>query len=173
MSILRNISIALTLVLGAASAQAQTWSTVKVADSVTVQMPGTPVVTDRGGQKGSELKLADSTAFSYMLIDFSQFGLDEDMLQGMVDSDQFTEQYRTGITSQGGEIVSEKTGKVKDTYTWYEYEIKTAKDGKETFSTIRTVFYKAWGIALVYRGGLKGKDAAVMNKYFDSIKIGG
>lgn len=169
---MKSIVLILSLTLISAAASAQTWATTKIKDSVTVQMPGTPVEQTRSGQVGSSVKLADSTEYSFTVINFEDFGLTEETLGQFLETDEFAEQYKTGITSQGGEVVSEKNGKVQDKYPYFEYELKTDKDGKSVTSHMRSVFYKAYGIILVYRPGQKGEDAVQMNKYFDSIRIG-
>lgn len=167
----KSLAVILAFSLISATASAQTWVANKIMDSVTVKMPGTAVETAKGGQVGHELVLADSTKFSFLTINFEDFGLNEDALAQMLDTDEFAEQYKSGISSQG-EILSEKKGKLNDKYTWFEYELKVEEHGKPVTAFIRTTFYKAIGIATVYTPGLKGADAATKDKYFDSLSIG-
>ncbi|RYY53853.1 MAG: hypothetical protein EOO09_16475 [Chitinophagaceae bacterium] len=150
---------------------AQEWTVNKIMDSVTVLMPGTAKQTEKNGQVGHELRLNDSTKYSFLYINFEDFGLNEEALGQMVDTDEFAEQYKMGI-SQQGEIVSEKKGKLDDKYTYFEYEMKIDENGVKKTGFIRTTFYKAYGIATVYSPGQKGTDAANRDKYFNSLKIG-
>ena len=168
---IKSLAVILVFSLISVAASAQTWVTNKIMDSVAVKMPGTAVQTEKGGQVGHELVLSDSTKFSYLTIDFEAFGLNEDALAQMLDTDEFSEQYKSGIASQG-EVISEKKGKLNDKYTWFEYELKVEENGKPVTAFIRTTFYKAVGVATVYTPGLKGPDAATKDKYFDSLTIG-
>lgn len=168
---IKSLLVILGFTLISATASAQDWVVSKVIDSVTVKMPGTPTQTDKGGQVGHELILNDSTKYSYLTINFEDFGLDANALAQMLDTDEFAEQYKSGIAAQG-EIMSEKKGTVDNKYPYFEYELKVEDKGKPVTAFIRTTFYKAIGIAQVYTPGLKGTDAALKTKYFDSLSIG-
>ena len=168
----RSLPVILLLSVISVAASAQNWTATKIIDSVTVLMPGTPTSSVKQGQEGHQLVMNDSTKLTFLTINFEDFGLTEDALAAMLDTDEFSEQYKSGIASQG-EVVSEKKGKLNDKYTWYEYEMKTTDDkGKSVTTYIRTTFYKAYGIATVYTPGLKGLDAAIKDKYFGSLVFG-
>jgi len=167
----KSLLLILMLSVISVGVSAQEWTATKIIDSVTVRMPGKPVETSKGGQTGHQLVLPDSTKLSFLTINFEDFGLNEDALTQMLDSDEFAEQYKQGISSQG-EIISEKKGKVDDKYTYFEYELKVDDNGKQSTTFLRTTFYKAYGVATVYTPGLKGTDAALRDKYFNSLVIG-
>lgn len=171
MTKLKSLVLILAVSFISVAVNAQEWKVNKIMDSVTIKMPGTAVETSKGGQTGHELALPDSTKFSFLTINFEDFGLNEDALTQMLDTDEFAEQYKSGISSQG-EVISEKKGVLANKYPYFEYEVKVEEHGKSVTSFLRTTFYKSIGIATVYTPGLKGTDTATRDKYFDSMVIG-
>lgn len=153
---------------------AEDWKKVNVMDKVTVEMPVDPVDVNTNGapQKVKKCTVAtDSTEMATILLDFTAFGMTEEQLEGMKDTEEFKEQLKMGMTQSGGEILSESEGKYKDKYFYYQFEIKAVKDGKPIVSTSRMVFYKAYAVTLQYKAGKNGENKELRDKYFNSLAI--
>ena len=79
------------------------WKKVSVMDKVTVEMPLEPeeVNTNGGPQKVKRCFASDSTEITRVLLDFTTFGMTEEAIEGMKDTEEFKEQLKMGMT-QGG-----------------------------------------------------------------------
>lgn len=163
----------IALVSSAFTIITEDWKKVSVMDKVTVEMPVEPVEvnTNGGPQKVKRCTVADSTEMATILLDFTAFGMTEEQIEGLKDTEDFKEQLKMGMTQSGGEILSESEGKYKDKYLYYQFEIKTVKDGKTSVSTNRMVFYKAYAITLGYKAGKNGENKELRDKYFNSLAI--
>lgn len=153
----------------------QNWSTIALTEKVTISMPGTPKVEDRGGRKTNVSKLADSSSFLCLAIDFSAMGLSEEVLASMAPTEEFKEQFKTGLlqSTPNANIISDKIITVLEKYTAYDFEIETEEKGKKTKRFSRVVFYKSFAITINYSAGLNGPNVADKDKYFNSLKIEG
>ncbi|BFG69175.1 hypothetical protein KACHI17_00560 [Sediminibacterium sp. KACHI17] len=152
---------------------AEDWKKVNVTDKVTVEMPVEPVEINTNGapQKVKKCTAADSTEMATILIDFTAFGMTEEQIEGLKDTEEFKEQLKMGMTQGGGQILSESEGKYKDKYLYYQFEIKSEKDGKPSVSTNRMIFYKTYAITLGYKAGKNGENKELRDKYFNSLTI--
>ncbi len=149
------------------------WKKVNVMDKVTVEMPLEPeeVNTNGGPQKVKRCFASDSTEITSVLLDFTTFGMTEEAIEGMKDTEEFKEQLKMGMTQGGGEILGESEGKHKDKYFYYQFDIKAEKDGSSSVSTNRLVFYKSYLITLRYKAGKNGENKELRDKYFNSLTI--
>lgn len=116
--------------------------------------------------------MADSTEIDAFAMDYSTFGLNEQMLQQMAGTDAFKQQIETGISMQPGmKLVKNESGKFNEKYTSYNTTLSVDKDGYKGTVNQQTVFYKQYGITIIYKPGQKGTDAALRDKLFSSLKI--
>ncbi|MBL0883562.1 MAG: hypothetical protein IBJ16_09510 [Chitinophagaceae bacterium] len=152
---------------------ADDWKKVTVIDKVTVEMPAEPVEVNTNGapQKVKKYVAADSAEITSILLDFGSFGMSEEQIDGMKETEEFKEQLKMGMTQSGGEILSESEGKYKDKHFYYQFDIKSVKDGKTSVSTSRMIFYKAYAVTLVYKAGKEGENKELRDKYFNSLVI--
>lgn len=149
------------------------WKKVTVMEKIAVEMPVDPVDVNTNGspQKVKKCTIADSTEMAAILLDFTAFGMSEEQIDGLKETEEFKDQLKLGLTQSGGEILSEAEGIYKDKYFYYQFEIKSEKDGKKSVSTNRMVFYKAYAITLRYKAGNNGENKELRDKYFNSLVI--
>ncbi len=152
---------------------ADDWKKVTVIDKVTVEMPAEPVEVNTNGapQKVKKYVAVDSAEMATILLDFTAFGMTEEQIDGMKETEEFKEQLKMGMTQNGGEILSESEGKYKDKYFYYQFDLKSVKDGKTSVSTNRMIFYKTYAITLGYKAGKNGENKELRDKYFNSLVI--
>ena len=154
------------------AAHAQDLKTITLMDKVTVMLPGTPTEDNSKGVPMQKIVLGDSSEFYAGVIDFSVFGMDEATLQKMAGTDEFKQQMEGGIGAQPGVIlVKNEQGKYADKYISYDMVLNVEKDGKKAVVSSRNVYYKQYSISISYKPGLKGENAELKNKIFNSIKI--
>lgn len=151
---------------------ADDWKTVTLIDKVTVSLPGTATEDKSKGIPMQKVVLADSTEIDAFALDYSTFGLTEQMLQQMAGTDAFKQQMETGISMQPGmKLIKNEAGKFNNKYTSYAMTLDVDKDGYKGTINQQTVFYKQYGITIIYKRGQKGEDAALRDKLFNSLKI--
>lgn len=151
---------------------ADDWKTVTLMDKVTVSLPGVASEDKSKGILVQKVVLADSTEINAFALDYSTFGLNEQMLQQMAGTDAFKQQMETGISMQPGvKLVKNEGGKYNDKYALYDMVLDIDKDGFKGTINQRTVFYKQYGITMIYKPGQKGTDTALRDKLFNSLKI--
>jgi len=151
---------------------ADEWKTITLTDKVTVSLPGTATEDNSKGIPMQKVILADSTEIDAFALDYSKFGLNEQMLQQMAGTDAFKQQMETGISMQQGmKLVKNESGKYNNKYSSYDMTLNVDKDGYKGNINQRTVFYKSYGITMIYKPGKKGEDAALRDKLFNSLKI--
>jgi hypothetical protein len=151
---------------------ADDWKTITLIDKVTVSLPGTPTEDKSKGIPMQSVVLADSTEVNAFALDYSTFGLNEQTLQQMAGTDAFKQQMETAISMQPGiKLVKNESGKYNGKYASYDMTLNADKDGYKGTVNQRTVFYKQYGITLIYKPGKKGEDAALRSKLFNSLKI--
>lgn len=151
---------------------ADDWKTVTLIDKVTVSLPGNATEDKSKGIPMQKAVMADSTEIDAFAMDYSTFGLNEQMLQQMAGTDAFKQQIETGISMQPGmKLVKNESGKFNEKYTSYNTTLSVDKDGYKGTVNQQTVFYKQYGITIIYKPGQKGTDAALRDKLFSSLKI--
>lgn len=154
------------------TAIADDWKTITLTDKVTVSLPGAATEDNSKGIPMKRVVLADSTEINAFALDYSTFGLNEQMLQQMAGTDAFKQQIETGVSMQPGlKLIKNEGGKYNDKYTSYDMTLEVDKDGYKGTINQRTVFYKQYGITLMYKPGQKGEDTALRDKVFNSLKI--
>lgn len=163
----------IALVSSAFTIITEDWKKVSIMDKVTVEMPAEPVEvnTNGGPQKIKRYTAADSTEIATILLDFTAFGMTEEQIEGIKDTEDFKEELKMGMTQGGGKILGESEGKHKDKYLYYQFDIKAEKDGNSSVSTNRLVFYKKYLITLRYKAGKNGENKELRDKYFNSLAI--
>ncbi|MFY7900544.1 MAG: hypothetical protein ACOVNY_10205 [Chitinophagaceae bacterium] len=170
---MKKITILFIAVFFAALSFAQdAWKTIQVMEKVTAQMPVTPTTENRGGQNMQVCKSADSSVLMLMSIDFTPFGLDENMLATLVPTQEFKDQFKGGMVGKmaNSTILDESYSMLQDKYHVYNYTIEMAKDGKKIKMYLMTIFYKSYSVALYYTEGDKANKAE-KDKFFSSVKI--
>lgn len=160
-----------SLFMAVVGLQAQEWKPVQLMEKVVVSMPGEVQEQSMGPQKIKKVVLADSTEIGGAVIDFGAFGLNEDMLSSMMETDEFKEQLKTGISASGGKVIAETSGKYLDKHFYYQFDMEQEKDGKKFKTTTRLVFYKASGISLNFKDGKNASGEKTREQFFNSLKI--
>jgi hypothetical protein len=151
---------------------AEEWQTITLMEKVTVSLPGKATEDKSKGMPMQKVVLEDKSEFNAFAMDYAQFGLSEEMLTAMAGTDQFKEQMEAGVSMQPGiKLISNTAGKYNDKYASYDMVLDLDKDGYKGKVNQRTVFYKSYGITVMYKPGEKGPDNAMMEKVFNSIKI--
>ena len=141
-------------------------------EKVTVGLPGTPTEDNSKGMPAQKVSMDDSTEFISGVIDFSVFGLDEASLQKMAGTEEFKQQMEAGVGMQPGiKLVKNDAGMYAGKYTMYDMVLEMDKDGKKGTVQTRTIYYKQYGISISYKPGMKGENAELKNKVFNSVKI--
>ena len=169
---MKKLFLGLAIAFFAFSVNAQDLKPITVMEKVTVGLPGTPTEDNSKGMPLQKVSMDDSTEFSAGVMDFSVFGMDEAMLQKMAGTDDFKQQMESGVSMQpGAKLLKNDAGMYADKYTMYDMVLEMDKDGKKGTVMTRTIFYKQYGIAITYRPGMKGENAELKNKVFNSVKI--
>lgn len=151
---------------------ADDWKTFTLIDKVTVSLPGAATEDKSKGIPMQKVVLPDSTEINVFALDYSTFGLNEQMLQQMAGTDAFKQQMETGISMQPGvKLIKNESGKFNDKYASYDMTLDVDKDGFKGTISQRTVFYKQYGITMIYKPGQKGTDTTLRDKLFNSLKI--
>lgn len=151
---------------------ADDWKTITLIDKVTVSLPGVAAEDKSKGIPMQKVVLADSTEIDAFALDYSTFGLNEQMLQQMAGTDAFKQQMETGISMQTGvKLVKNVGGKYNNKYASYDMTLDIDKDGYKGTIQQKTVFYKQYGITMIYKPGKKGTDTVLRDKLFNSLKI--
>ena len=154
------------------SAKSQTWTDFKLADKINVSLPGTPTEDKSKGMPVQKVVLDDSAEIYAGVIDYSVFGMDEAMLQKLAGTDEFKQQMEAGIGMQPGvTLVKNDAGKYDEKYYSFDMVLNVDKDGKKSTVSNRQVIYKQYGIIMGYKPGLKGENATLRDKFFNSLKI--
>ena len=169
---MKKMLIAAVVALFSFTTIADNWKTVTLIDKVTVSLPGTATGDKSKGIPMQKVVLADSTEINALALDYTTFGLTEQTLTQMAGTDMFKQQMETGISMQPGvKLVKNESGKYADKYASYKMTLDVDKDGYKGTVNQQTVFYKQYGITLIYKPGKKGEDAALRDKLFNSLKI--
>jgi len=151
---------------------ADEWKSINLMEKVTVSLPGTPLSDNTKGIPLQKVVLADSSEAIASIVDFSTFGLTEEMLQQLAGTDQFKQMMESQVANQTGvKIIKNEMGKFNDKYTMYDLVIESSNEALKGLLYQRTVFYKKYGINMMYKVGKKGLDEAVKDKLFNSLKI--
>jgi hypothetical protein len=151
---------------------ADEWKTVTLLEKVTVSLPGTPKQDNSKGIPMQSIVMSDSAEVSAFSIDFSSFGMTEEMLQQMAGTDQFKQMMEGQAAAQAGvKILKNELGKYDNKYTSYDLVIESNNDAFKGTIYERTVFYKKYGINMIYKVGKNGVDTTLKNKVFNSLKI--
>jgi hypothetical protein len=150
----------------------QDWQLVNIDERFTVKMPGQPEKKDMEGLNLFQYAGTDSSSYVVTVVDLANYGVDSAMLQSMVGTEMFMEQFKSGITSQseGTQIVSSTTGKLDD-YTTYTFELDVPVKSRDT--KVRaysyTVFVGSRAYSMNYVDA-KGVNAG-KEPFFGSVKV--
>lgn len=166
----RLITLA-TIALFSFTTIAGEWKTITLLDKVTISLPETATEDKSKGIPMQKAVLADSTEINAFALDYSTFGLTEQTLQQMAGTDAFKQQMETGISMQPGVKLVKNEGGKYGKYSSYKMTLDVDKDGYKGIVHQQTVFYKQYGITMIYKPGKKGEDAALKDKLFNSLKI--
>ena len=116
--------------------------------------------------------MEDGSEFSAFAMDYSKFGMTEEMLQAMAGTEEFKEQMETGIGMQPGvKIIKNEAGKYNEKYYSFDMVLEMDKDEFKGNVNQRTVFYKQYGITMIYKPGKSGENNEMKDKVFNSLKI--
>jgi hypothetical protein len=146
------------------------WNTVKINETIEVSMPGQPIDEIKNGTTFKKLTMGDSTKFNSGAIDLTKLGLTEEQVKEIAPSQEFKDQFKQGLSSQGITVLKEEYGEYKGN-TYYELLVERTLNNKKSLSVMRAIFYKQYMIQLSYIPGLKGEDIEIKNKIFTSLKL--
>ena len=169
---MKKIYVLLVSILALSQVNAQKeWVKFSPDERVSVLTPGTLTKMDIPNVDVYQIAV-DSTSYSVTIVNFENFGMDSSMVQGMVNTESFQEQFKAGFTQQLGdaEIVSEKVDKLGD-FTTYLYEVNY-KD-RETGSQIKMYVYSVFIGSKVYSftyGSVTPVDSD-KERFFKSIQV--
>ena len=145
---------------------------VSLMEKVTIGLPGVANEDNSKGIPMQKVVMDDGTEFNAFAMDYSKFGMSEDMLQAMAGTDEFKTQMESMMTMQQGvKLLKNETGKYNDKYTCYDITLDVDKDGYKGTMYQKMVFYKQYGITLIYMPGKKGMNAELRDHVFNSLKI--
>lgn len=149
-----------------------TWTSITLMEKVTVSLPGKVTEDKSKGVSMQKVTLEDGAEFSAFAMDYSTFGMTEEMLQSMAGTDEFKDQMEAGIGMQPGiKLLKNEAGKYNDKYVTYNMLLDLDRDGYKGQAQQRTVFYKQYGITLMYKPGKAGMNEELKDKVFNSLKI--
>ncbi len=169
---MKKIFLPVVMSLLAFTTIADDWKTVTLIDKVTVSLPSTAAEDNSKGLPMQKAVLSDSTEIDAFALDYTKFGMTEEMLQKMAGTDEFKQQMETGISMQPGvKLIKNEAGKYAGKYPSYNMILDVDKDGMKGTVNQQTVFYKQYGITMIYRPGTKGADTTLRDKLFHSLKI--
>ena len=171
---MKKILAPLVIALFSFTTLADDWKTITLLENVTISLPGTPKQDNSKGVPVQTVAMADSTEISAVVIDFSTFGMTEELLQQMAGTEQFKQMIEAQAASQPGvKILKNEAGKFADKYTMYTSTVQVNTDEYKGTINNRTIIYKKYGISIIYKPGKNGSDEALKEKVFNSLKIAG
>jgi len=150
----------------------QDWKAVSLLDKVQVSLPANATMDTTKGIAMQKAVFADSTELDAFALDYAKFGMTEQMLQQMAGTDEFKQQMEAGIATQPNvKLLKNESGKLNNKYVYYDVTLEVDSKGKKNTVKQRMVFYKQYGLTLIYKPGKNGEDAALKDKFFSSLKI--
>lgn len=169
---MKKLMTPLLLALLAFSPTETSWNTVTLLEKVTISLPGTPTEDKAKGVAMQKVVMEDGSEFNAFAMDYSTFGMTEEMLQAMAGTEEFKEQMETGIGMQPGvKIIKNEAGKYNEKY--FSFDMALEMDNENYKGTVyqRTVFYKQYGITLIYKPGNGSTNNEMKDKVFNTLKI--
>jgi hypothetical protein len=150
----------------------QNWKAVSLLDKVQVSLPANATEDKTKGIAMQKAVLADSTELNAFALDYATFGMTEQMLQQMAGTDEFKQQMEAGIASQPNvKLIKNEQGKLSNKYFYYDVTLEVDSNGKKKTVKQRMVFYKQYGLTLIYKPGKNAEDPVLRDKFFTSLKI--
>ncbi|MBI1343356.1 MAG: hypothetical protein GC171_10530 [Terrimonas sp.] len=150
----------------------QDWQRFVLDDRVSVLVPGIPEKVELEQVEMYNLTISDSTNYSTSIVDFNDFGLDATMLQSMVATDEFEEQFKTGFMMQmeGSTLRSSTRGRFQN-FTTYLFEIDFAdkESGGESKLSSYSIFVGSKVYTLNYTAKVPRPEDK--EKFFSSLII--
>lgn len=148
------------------------WKSVTLAEKVSIELPGSPTENSDMGFPMQKVTLGDGAEFNAFAIDYSKFGVSEEMLKSMAESGQIKEQIESMTSAQPGvKLIKNEEGKYQDKYPCYNLVLEMEKDGVKATVNQRTVIFKQYIINTVYQPGKSGSNEDMKNKFFNSLKL--
>ncbi|HMZ45785.1 MAG TPA: hypothetical protein PKG56_02275 [Chitinophagaceae bacterium] len=151
-------TLAITLFTLSVNAQTE-WVSQKIGNKIIAKFPTAPIEVQAGAVYS--LTDADSTNFTATFVDLEAMGLDSATLAGLVETEEFSEQFKTGLTSQmpGVEVTKSDITKWNDLVA---YNIEGTNASKKEKVTFKCIFWgsKMFTFICTYRDsvGPKNKD---------------
>lgn len=146
--------------------------TLALLDKVTVGLPGKASDDDSKGIPMKKVVMDDGTEFNAFTMDYTTFGMTEEMLRSMAGTEGFKDQMEGMIASQKGmKLVKNETGKYNEKYTCYDMVLDVDNNEYKGIMYQKMIFYKQYSISLLYRPGKNGMNEGLKNQVFNSLKI--
>lgn len=143
------------------------WVKQNVGGRVSVKFPKAPTKN----ASSFEATSSDSTFFTVNMLDMGPFGLDSALLTQMAPTEEFAEQFKTGMVAKfppGSELVKMDIVTWKG-YTAYDIEANITAKGKTAKSFTKCIFigsHMYMFLAVTVTNSLASKDA-----FFNSITL--
>ncbi len=150
------------------------WQTLTLMEKVTIKMPGKPVDDESKGFPMKKVVLEDGSEVNAFALDYTNFGLTEDSLKQIAGTDAFGKLLEEEITTtqQGVKVISNDPEKYNGKYASYDMVLDVAKEDYKGIVYQRIVFYKTFGVTLIYKPGRKDKeDKELKKEFFNSLTI--
>lgn len=148
-------------------AQTNSWFTQKLDDKISIQFPNKPTTTDEG--KVYLLFDSDSTVYTANVTDLGLMGLDSAMLAAQVETEDFKEQFKMGLTMQMPALeIKELTTEKWKCYT--TYLLKGTYDERNALVFFKCVFINTNMYTLFCIVDAK-KSTANKEQFFNSVTL--
>jgi len=156
-------------ILFALPANAQTnWVLKKIDNRISVKFPAEPSPIAEG-VTGYKFLYTDSSLITASLVDLEQMGLDSATLAGLIETEEFFEQFKVGLTGQTPDAEITKSVIVKwNNYVAYEIEgVDKSKNQKIFFKCI-FIGAKMYVFSCIFNSTT---DILQKETYFKSIEL--
>jgi len=170
---MKKIIISLFLLaVGVTAFAQQNWKKFDLDERVSVEVPGELKKGDMENITMYVVETEDSSGMNVTVIDFVSFGLDSAMMQSMVNTEMFEEQFKTGFMGRfnNGELLSFKSGKLNDLTTYLlEVKMDDEESGKSILLYPSTVFSGSKAYSFNYASA--NPVPTTREKFFGSVTV--
>ncbi|MBX2931102.1 MAG: hypothetical protein KF781_04020 [Chitinophagaceae bacterium] len=164
-----SVAFLLCTFVFALNANAQTdWVTIKLDNRISIKFPKEPAPIDES-MMGYKFMHDDGTLLTASLTDLEKMGLDSASLAGMIETEEFLEQFKIGFSSQtpGTEIIQSNVVKWHN-YVMYDIIGEDKEKGEKSF--YKCLFMGSKMFVFVCILPAKG-DINNRNMFFESMEL--
>jgi len=156
-------------ILFALPANAQTnWILKKIDNKIAVKFPAEPSPIAEG-VTGYKFLFTDSSLITASLVDLEQMGLDSATLAGLIETEDFFEQFKVGLTGQTPDAVITKSEIVKwNNYVTYVVEGDDKSQNEKLYFRCIFIGAKMYVFSCIFK---PTTDIKQKETYFASIEL--